>query len=117
MIALFRLVYLAAAVLAAIGVGLIAASLLVAGPGEWSVVALGASAFVSFILLGVGWLALAIRRHLSAATAASGETAVKTSLAALALHLSVAGVLLDLLLSTMDLAFISRMREGFAVFG
>jgi hypothetical protein len=122
MILLFQLIYACAAFLSIAVAVLIVASLFIADRTPRSMEFLGVSLVVGAVFVGIGVLAIGIRRNVTAvATLDTGHDAIASRLAIygrrLLVYLIAAGALLCAVLGLLTYAILERIGQGFAVFG
>ena len=124
MVVVFRLVYLCAALLSGAAGVLVIASFFIPDRAPQSTAMLGIHLAVSAIFLGVGVLLLGIQRHVAgiAALAAHGHAAetaqeLAAHLSRLLVYLLAGGAFLCAVLGMMTYGIVTRIDQGFAVFG
>ena len=123
MVVLFRLVYLCAALLSTAAGVLVIASCFIPDRAPQSTEFLGIHLAVGAVFLGVGVLLFGIRRHVAGITALArgqaGERAqdLAAHLNRLLAYLLVGGALLCAVLGIMTYGILTRIDQGFAVFG
>jgi len=123
MVVVFRLVYLCAALLASAAGALVILSLFIQDRAPQSTVMLGIHLTVGAIFLGVAVLLLGIQRHVAGVAALGyghdGERApdLVGHLNRLLAYLLVGGAFLCAVLGIMTYGILTRIDEGFAVFG
>jgi hypothetical protein len=122
-VAVFRLLYLCAALLSSAAGALVIASFLIPNRAPQSTEFIGIHLAVGAVFLGVGVLLLGIQRHVAGIAALAhgddSETAPKLASRVnwLLVYLLVAGVFLCAVLGVMTYAILARIDQGFAVFG
>jgi heme/copper-type cytochrome/quinol oxidase subunit 2 len=123
MVVVFRLVYFCAALLASAAGALVILSLFIQDRAPHSTGMLGIHLTVGAIFLGVAVLVLGIQRHLAGVAAVAygqdGERAqdLVAHLNRLLAYLLVGGAFLCAVLGIMTYGILTRIDEGFAVFG
>ena len=123
MVVVFRLVYLCAALLSGAAGVLVIASFFIPDRAPQSTAMLGIHLAVSAIFLGVGVLLLGIQRHVAgiAALAYRHDAETAPELAAhlnrLVAYLLAGGAFLCAVLGMMTYGIVTRIDQGFAVFG
>jgi len=123
MVVVFRLVYLCAALLASAAGALVILSLFIQDRAPQSTAMLGIHLTVGAIFLGVAVLLLGIQRHVAGVAALGyghdGERAqdLVGHLNRLLAYLLVGGAFLCAVLGIMTYSILTRIDEGFAVFG
>ena len=124
MVVVFRLVYLCAALLSSAAGVLVVASYFIPDRAPQTTEFLGIHLAVGTVFLGVGVLILGIQRHLAgiAALAAYGQDAetaqvLAAHLSGLLAYLLAGGALLCAVLGAMTYGILTRINQGFAVFG
>jgi hypothetical protein len=122
MIVIFRFLFLCAALFSAAAGALIIGSLFIPGltpPGQFIVVSL----VVSFVFLGMAMILFGIQKHVNAIAAfANGDASesppeLVTHVKRLLACLLPAGILLCVTLGGMAYGILTRIGQGFAVFG
>jgi hypothetical protein len=123
MVLAFRLVYLGAALLSGAAGALVILSLFIQDRAPQSTAMLGIHLTVGAVFLGVAVLLLGIQRHVGGVAALAyghaGEAAqdLVAHLNRLLAYLLVGGAFLCAVLGIMTYGILSRIDEGFAVFG
>jgi hypothetical protein len=124
MLAVFRLLYLCAAILAGAAGVLVVASFFMPGRAPRSTEVLGTHLAVGAVFLGVGLLLLGLRRHVAgiAVLAARGHDAgtaqeLAACLNRLLAYLLAGGAFLCAVFGAMSYGILERIDQGFAVFG
>lgn len=123
MVVLFRLLYLCAALLAISSGGLVIASPIIQDRVPQTAGMLGIHLVVGGVFLGLGVLLLGLQRHVAriAALAHRSDGATTRELAAhlnrLLAYLVAGGVLICAVLGIMTYGVLTRIHQGFAVFG
>ena len=123
MVVVFRLVYLCAALVSSAAGALVILSLFIQDRAPQSTVMLGIHLTVGAIFLGVAVLLLGIQRHVAGVAALGygndGERAqdLVGHLNRLLAYLLVGGAFLCTALGIMTYAILTRIDQGFAVFG
>jgi hypothetical protein len=123
MVLAFRLVYLCAALLSGAAGALVILSLFIQDRAPQSTVMLGIHLTVGVVFLGVAVLLLGIQRHVGGVAAVGygddGERAqdLVGHLNQLVAYLLVGGAFLCAVLGIMAYAILTRIDQGFAVFG
>jgi hypothetical protein len=123
MVGVFRLVYFCAALLAIAAGALVMLSLFIQDRAPQSSAMLGVHLTVGAVFLGVAVLLLGIQRHVTGVAALAygqdGERAqdLVSHLNRLLAYLLVGGAFLCAVLGIMTYGILTRIDEGFAVFG
>jgi heme/copper-type cytochrome/quinol oxidase subunit 2 len=123
MVVVFRLVYLCAALVSSAAGALVILSLFIQDRAPQSTVMLGIHLTVGAIFLGVAVLLLGIQRHVAGVAALGygydGERAqdLVGHLNRLLAYLLVGGAFLCAVLGIMTYGILTRIDQGFAVFG
>lgn len=124
MVVVFRLIYLFAALLSAAAGMLVIASFFIPDRAPQSTEFLGIHLAVSVIFLGVGVLLMGMQRQVAgiAALAARGHAAetaqeLAAHLNRLLVYLLAGGAILCAVLGMMTYGILTRIDQGFAVFG
>jgi hypothetical protein len=123
MVVVFRLVYLCAALLSSAAGALVIASIFIPERAPQSTESLGIHLAVSAVFLGVGVLHFGIQRHVAGIAAlAYGHDAetgreLAVHLNRLLAYLLAGGAFLCAVLGVMTYGILTRIDQGFAVFG
>ena len=123
MIAVFRLLYLCAALLSGAASALVIISLYIQDRAPQSTAMLGIHLAVSAIFLGVSVLLLGIQRHVAGIATlayrhdADTAQALAAHLNRLLAYLLAGGAFLCAVLGMMTYGILTRIDQGFAVFG
>jgi hypothetical protein len=123
MVLVLRLIYGGSALLSTAAGALVTASLFIAERAPQSTRVLGISLVVSAVFVGVGLVLFGIQRHVAAVAAAvrgdDGDPPRDLAMHVdrLVAHLMAGGALVCALLAILTYAILSRIDQGFAVFG
>jgi hypothetical protein len=123
MVTFLRLIYVASALLSMAAGALVTASLFIAERAPQSTKFLGISLVVTAVFVGVGLVLFGVQRHVAAmATAARGQGGepareLAAHLRRLVAYLLAGGAFVGMVLALLAYTILTRIDQGFAVFG